>query len=133
MRTFETFPNLVTMFFTRARENGDTPFLWHKGGNGWQSRSWAQTAREVASLAAALKKKNYARAFGEKFEVALSPAVKWEFMDKKKVLDILKTAGLFEKVLAPSAPLVGPPGSALAAAFDDLLGALEALHQVGVV
>ena len=55
MRTFETFPNLVTMFFTRARENGDTPFLWHKGGNGWQSRSWAQTAREVASLAAALK------------------------------------------------------------------------------
>jgi long-chain acyl-CoA synthetase len=56
MRTFDTFPNLVTMFFARARENGDAPFLWHKGGNGWQSRSWAQTAREVASLAAALKR-----------------------------------------------------------------------------
>ena len=59
-----------------------------------------------AALAAALKKKNYARAFGDQFEVALSPAVKWEFMDKKKVLEILKSAGLYEKVLAPSAPLV---------------------------
>ena len=56
MRTFETFPNLVTMFFTRARENGDAPFLWHKSGGVWLSRSWAQTAREVASMAAALKK-----------------------------------------------------------------------------
>jgi long-chain acyl-CoA synthetase len=55
MRTFETFPNLVTMFFTRARVNGDAPFLWHKTGGLWQSHSWAQTAREVASLAAALK------------------------------------------------------------------------------
>ena len=55
MRIFENFPNLVTMFFTRAAENGEAPFLWHKAGNGWQSRSWVQTAREVASLAAALK------------------------------------------------------------------------------
>lgn len=57
-------------------------------------------------LAAALKKKNFARAFGEKFEVASAPAVKWEFQDKKKVIEILKAAGLYEKVLAPSAPLV---------------------------
>ncbi len=55
MRIFETFPNLVTMFFTRARANGDAPFLWHKAGGVWLSRSWAQTAREVASMAAALK------------------------------------------------------------------------------
>lgn len=57
-------------------------------------------------LAALLKKKNFARAFGEKFEVSLASAVKWEFQDKKKVLEILKKAGLYEKVLAPSAPLV---------------------------
>ena len=56
MRTFETFPNLVTMFFTRAREKGDAPFLWHKTASSWQPRSWAQTAREVSSLAAALKR-----------------------------------------------------------------------------
>ena len=54
MREFEHFPNLVTMFFTRAREHGDAPFLWHKAGGAWHSRSWMETAREVASLAAAL-------------------------------------------------------------------------------
>ncbi len=57
-------------------------------------------------LAAALKKKNYVRAFGERFEVSSAPAVKWEFTDKKKVLDMIKKAGEYEKVLAPSAPLV---------------------------
>ncbi len=57
-------------------------------------------------LTEALKKKKYVRAFGEKFDVSLATAVKWEFTDKKKVLEILKKAGLYEKVLAPSAPLV---------------------------
>ncbi|MEK6637994.1 MAG: AMP-binding protein [Pseudomonadota bacterium] len=56
VREFETFPNLVTMFFTRAREQSDQPFLWHNGPNGWTSQSWAEVAAKVASLAAALKK-----------------------------------------------------------------------------
>ncbi len=56
MRTFETFPNLVTMFFDRARAKGDVPFLWHKAGGTWQSRSWAETARQVAAMAKALKR-----------------------------------------------------------------------------
>ena len=30
MRQLEHFPNLVTMFFTRAHEKGDAPFLWAK-------------------------------------------------------------------------------------------------------
>jgi len=55
MRTLEHFPNLVTMFFTRAKEKGDRPFLWHKAGDGWQPTSWAEAARRIASLAAALK------------------------------------------------------------------------------
>jgi long-chain acyl-CoA synthetase len=55
-REFETFPNLVTMFFTRAREQADQPFLWHKAPNGWSSQSWAEVAAKVASLATALKK-----------------------------------------------------------------------------
>ena len=55
MRAIEKFPNLVTMFFTRAQEKGDAPFLWRKSGGQWQSLSWADTARQVASLAAALK------------------------------------------------------------------------------
>jgi long-chain acyl-CoA synthetase len=56
MRKLEKFDNLVTMFFTRAREKGDAPFLWAKLGGKWHATSWVESARKVASLAAALKK-----------------------------------------------------------------------------
>ena len=52
----EHFPNLVTMFLTRAREKGDAPFLWAKSSGAWQSISWAEAARQVAALADALKR-----------------------------------------------------------------------------
>lgn len=55
MRKLEHFDNLVAMFFTRAAEKGDAPFLWHKAGGAWHPTSWAEAARQVASLAAALK------------------------------------------------------------------------------
>jgi long-chain acyl-CoA synthetase len=55
MRTLERFPNLVTMFFTRAAELGDAPFLWAKRDGQWQSTSWREAARQVAALAAALR------------------------------------------------------------------------------
>ena len=51
----EHFPNLVTMFFTRAGEKGDAPFLWAKKQGTWTSMSWREVAGRVASLAAALK------------------------------------------------------------------------------
>ena len=54
-RQLERFPNLVTLFFTRARERGDAPFLWAKRGGQWHATSWAEAARQVASLAAALQ------------------------------------------------------------------------------
>ena len=54
MRQLEPFPNLVTMFFARAREREDKPFLWRKEGGAWVSTSWAEAARQVASLASAL-------------------------------------------------------------------------------
>ena len=38
----EHFPNLVTMFLTRAREKGDAPFLWAKRGGQWQPISWTE-------------------------------------------------------------------------------------------
>jgi long-chain acyl-CoA synthetase len=56
MRKLEHFPNLVTMFFTRAAEKGDAPFLWAKREGRWRSRSWRETADDVAKLAAALKR-----------------------------------------------------------------------------
>lgn len=55
MRAIETFPNLVTMFFTRAAERGDTPFLWRKSGGTWHPLSWNEVARRVAALSTALK------------------------------------------------------------------------------
>ena len=56
MRQLEHFPNLVSMFFTRAAEKGDAPFLWAKRDGAWQAVSWRQAAETVASLAAGLKK-----------------------------------------------------------------------------
>ena len=54
-KQFEHFPNLVSMFLTRAEEQGDKPFLWAKQGGTWVSRSWVESARQVAALAQALK------------------------------------------------------------------------------
>ena len=56
MRRLERFDNLVQMFFARAREKGDAPFLWAKIGGQWEATSWAEAAQQVAALAAALKK-----------------------------------------------------------------------------
>jgi len=56
MRQLEHFPNLVTMFFTRARDKGDAPFLWSKQSGEWRSISWRETAEKVARLAAALQR-----------------------------------------------------------------------------
>ncbi len=53
-RQLKRFPNLVTMFFTRAAEKGDAPFLWTKTSGTWVATSWAEAARQVASLATAL-------------------------------------------------------------------------------
>jgi long-chain acyl-CoA synthetase len=56
MRQLEYFPNLVTMFFARAREKGEAPFLWAKKDGAWQPTSWRAAAEDVARLAAALKR-----------------------------------------------------------------------------
>jgi long-chain acyl-CoA synthetase len=52
----EHFPNLVTMFFARAKAKGEKPFLWAKSDGRWQSISWNEAARQVAALAASLNK-----------------------------------------------------------------------------
>jgi len=51
----ESFPNLVTMFFTRAAQHGDAPLLFWKEDGAWCSLSWAETARRVAALSEALR------------------------------------------------------------------------------
>ena len=52
---FDSFPNLVTMFFARARHRGDAPFLWTKHDGAWQSISWSDVARKVAAFAKSLR------------------------------------------------------------------------------
>ena len=55
-RQLERFDNLVSMFLTRAEEKGEAPFLWAKRDGAWQPTSWASAARQVAALAASLKR-----------------------------------------------------------------------------
>jgi len=50
----EKFPNLVSMFLTRAREKADAPFLSKKVEGEWRSISYNEAARQVAALAASL-------------------------------------------------------------------------------
>ncbi|MFQ3664882.1 MAG: AMP-dependent synthetase/ligase [Sphingomonadaceae bacterium] len=54
-REAEHWPNLVTLFFARAKAGGDAPFLSARRDGRWQALSWNETARKVASLAAALR------------------------------------------------------------------------------
>ena len=55
-RQLEQFPNLVTMFLTRARERGAKPFLSHKREGDWHAISYADAARQVTALAESLKR-----------------------------------------------------------------------------
>lgn len=52
--TLEGFSNLVSLFYTRAEEGGDTPFLWRKQERVWTSQSWREVAGQVSALAQAL-------------------------------------------------------------------------------
>lgn len=55
MKTPETWNSLVEMFFDQAERLGDKPFLWSKREQRWQALTWAETARQVAKLAGALR------------------------------------------------------------------------------
>jgi long-chain acyl-CoA synthetase len=55
-RQLERFENLVSLFLARAEEKGDKPFLWAKRDGEWRSIGWAEAARQVAALAASLKR-----------------------------------------------------------------------------
>ena len=54
--SLEQFPNLVTMFLTRARERAAQPFLWAKREGAWRSIDYAEAARQVVALADSLKR-----------------------------------------------------------------------------
>ena len=55
-RQLEHFDNLVQMFFARALEKGDAPFLWAKRDGEWRSISWAEARRQVIAFATSLER-----------------------------------------------------------------------------
>ncbi|CAN5235717.1 AMP-dependent synthetase/ligase [soil metagenome] len=61
MREFESFPNLVAMFFARATERKSAPFLWQRRSGRWVSLSWTEVALQVSAMAEALKRLGVAR------------------------------------------------------------------------
>ncbi|MBC7985892.1 MAG: long-chain fatty acid--CoA ligase [Sphingomonadaceae bacterium] len=60
-RRLEHFPNLVSMFFARASEKREAPFLWRKSGGEWRCISWQGAAAEVSALAQALNRMGLGR------------------------------------------------------------------------
>lgn len=48
-------PNLARMFFDRAAERGDRPFLWAKRDGAYQPVTWAEAVRQVSALSRGLR------------------------------------------------------------------------------
>ena len=69
-RQLEHFPNLVSMFFARAGEKGDRPFLWARHSGQWQPISWNEAARQVAALAASLRKLGHSEPVDTMYQAA---------------------------------------------------------------
>ncbi|MFA6029426.1 MAG: PD-(D/E)XK nuclease family protein [Elusimicrobiota bacterium] len=59
-------------------------------------------------IVAQLKSHGYVRAFGVGYEVAMHSEEKWEIQDKdkQKIRDAIQRAGFWDRIIAPSAPLV---------------------------
>ena len=56
LQDIDAAQNLVALFFKRADEKGDAPFLGHKAGGQWVTQSWRETAEQVCLLAEALRR-----------------------------------------------------------------------------
>src|SRR5262245_4457776 len=53
--SFDDWQSLPAMFFAQAARMGSRPFLWTKQRGNWQSRSYADVAAEVRSVARGLQ------------------------------------------------------------------------------
>ncbi len=52
--SYDTWPNLATMFFEKTADIGDKPFLWAKRDGNWTSVSGTEAAARAAALAPGL-------------------------------------------------------------------------------
>ncbi|MCB1488972.1 MAG: long-chain fatty acid--CoA ligase [Bauldia sp.] len=51
----DDWPNLVEMFFARAAERGERPFLWERIDGVYRPTSWSDAAAQISALAASLR------------------------------------------------------------------------------
>ena len=65
-----------------------------------------EVERLKAHVLAIFQKKGYARAFGSRYQAVKENRIRWSFPDKKRVLELLRSAGIYEKTLAPSQPKI---------------------------
>ncbi len=65
-----------------------------------------EAERLKAHVLAIFQKKGYARAFGARYQAVKEGKIRWTFPDKKRVLDLLRSTGLYERTLAPSQPKI---------------------------
>lgn len=86
-----------------------------------------EAERLKEAIVAALKEKGYVRAFGERYQASVHLDERWEFSDKKKILDTIQRAGYWEQILAPSAPAV----QKLMKSSSLPLGLLDELKRLG--
>ncbi|HUK06444.1 MAG TPA: long-chain fatty acid--CoA ligase [Stellaceae bacterium] len=71
--------NLVALFFERAAEKGNRPFLWVKHDGRYQPISWREAAREVTALARGLKALGIAR--GDRVALVSENRPQWTIAD----------------------------------------------------
>ena len=92
------------------------------------ARGKAEADKLGEEIAGALRAKGWVRAFGSAYEISIADEQKWEFHDKAKVLDVIRKAGLWDDILAPSAPLVQKLMQS-ASLSPDVRAKLEALGE----
>ena len=76
---YETCPNLVHLFFAKAAEKGDRPFLWAKRDGNYAPLGWRQTAEIVSRLTAGLKSLGIAR--GDRVMLVAENRPEWLIAD----------------------------------------------------
>ncbi|MCB1494726.1 MAG: long-chain fatty acid--CoA ligase [Bauldia sp.] len=75
----DDWPNLVDMFFRKAAERGERPFLWEKRDGVYQATSWREAAVQVSALAASLK--TYGLAPGDRVLLLSQSSPRWVIAD----------------------------------------------------